>query len=156
MLRGWRQCILLRHPLLPRRLPRVSRSGVLASYWLHWCCSLGCELPGRACSGVELVARSPAEGARGHHLPLVSHPCQLPVEGLLSWCGFAAAALPGSVLLSVHHKFVLPEWLFVVASFLVVHGRFGTAEVHMGAPGPLRVPDTGFLISHVNQGRASE
>ena len=58
-------------------------------------------------------------------------------------------------LVSDHHKHVLPEWLFVVASFLVVHGRFGTAEVHMGAPGPLRVPDTGFLNSHVYQGGAS-
>ena len=75
MLRGWLLCILGRHLLLPRRLPRVSRSGVLASYWLHWCCSLGCEPPGRACSGVELVARAPVEGVRGHRLPLVSLPC---------------------------------------------------------------------------------
>ena len=40
----------------------------------------GYKLPGRACSGVKLVARPPAEGARGHHLPLVSHPC-LPTCG---------------------------------------------------------------------------
>ena len=51
-----------------------------------------------------------------------------PVEGLPSWCGLAAAAFPGSVYYVDQRKLVLPEWLFVLAFFLV----------YMGSSEPLR------------------